>query len=201
MDFFKGTVTRKDWMAVGVILAVTLILGAFYVFFVHTRQTEKLAALEADLRAAESELAEAKKLEANIAALREETAKVEGLVEAFQDRLPDQREIPLLLKQFEDLAKEVNLEVQLAMRDVEVGARKETIPYSVTAHGTFHQIASFINRLERHKRYLKISNLSISEQKDGKAEAKFTLSTFSFKQPAANPAQSKLASAEKAGVQ
>ena len=62
-------------------------------------------------------------------------------------------------------------------------ARRETIPYFVTAKGNFHQIVSFINKLERFQRYLKISDLKIGKEEDGVADATFTLSTFRFIQP------------------
>jgi Tfp pilus assembly protein PilO len=63
---------------------------------------------------------------------------------------------------------------------VTTDSSKETIPYKVTARGTFHQIVSFINRLERDDRYLAISDLDIKEEQAGVSEATFTLSTFRF---------------------
>ena len=80
-----------------------------------------------------------------------------------------------------------------AMEDIDVelsplarsqDERKETIPYSIVAHGSYHQIASFINRLERFKRYLKVSDLNVGPAKDGVITAKFTLNTYRFLQDA-----------------
>lgn len=188
IEFFKGTVTRKDWMAVGVILGATLLAVAIFVFLVHAEQQKKLQAVTAKLGTANVELQKALQTQRNIGKLREETQKVTALVETFEKRLPNAAEMPQLLKHFEHLAGEVGLEVTLKSQDPIVDQRKETIPYSVAARGNFHQITSFINRLERFERYLSISDLNITEQEDGVAEAKFTLSTYSFKQPGKAPA-------------
>ncbi|MCP4642116.1 MAG: type 4a pilus biogenesis protein PilO, partial [bacterium] len=58
--------------------------------------------------------------------------------------------------------------------------RKETLPYKIIVHGDYHQIAGFINRLERFERYLKVSKLNIEAAKDGVSKASFELSTFRF---------------------
>jgi Tfp pilus assembly protein PilO len=72
------------------------------------------------------------------------------------------------------------LRVELSQMPRVTDERKETIPYSVTARGNFHQIIQFINRLERFQRYLKVSDLNIGKEDEGVAQASFTLSTYRF---------------------
>ncbi|MDX9974149.1 MAG: type 4a pilus biogenesis protein PilO [FCB group bacterium] len=188
MEFFKGTVTRKDWTAVAIILGSTMLAAAVFVFLVHAEQKKKLASLESELTAKEGELTQALNTQRNIESLRAETKSVKELVSSFENRLPDTSDMPKLLEQFEQMAQEVGLDVTLTSQDRVVDERKETIPYSVAARGNFHQIVSFINRLERHDRYLSVSKLEITEQDEGISEAKFTLSTYSFRQPGQTPA-------------
>lgn len=180
MEALKGKVTPKDWMAVGAALAVVAAVLALYIFFVHSKQQRKLDALTADITAIQRDLLEAHEKERNIAKLREETAKVQSLVNDFEKRLPSQREIPTLVRQFESMANDVGLSHALKPEAPIRDERKETIPYSITTYGTYHQTASFINRLERFERYLKVSNLKIEEEKDGVSKATFTLSTYRF---------------------
>ncbi len=186
IDMLKGTVTPKDWAAVGAILAATILLMAVFVFFIHAEQEQALAALVEERRTVEADLAIAEETRANIEALEEETEMAQALVDEFERRLPHRREIPQLLEEFEGLAQEVGLDIEMTPRPRIVDMDKETIPYAITAYGDFHQIASFINRLERFERYLKVSELSISEQRQGVASATFTLSTYRFleEQPA-----------------
>jgi Tfp pilus assembly protein PilO len=183
IEFFKGTVTRKDWTAVGIILGCTLLAAALFVFLVHAEQKKKLDEVKANLATKSDELSKAEATQRDIAKLEKETDEVRALVTQFERRLPDKRDMPQLLEQFEHMAQAVGLEVTLTSQDPVVDENKETIPYSVAARGNFHQIVGFINSLERHDRYLSVSDLDISEQKDGISEAKFTLSTFSFRQP------------------
>ncbi len=184
IDSLRGKITTKDWTAVGLILAVAVMAGAVFYFFVYGAQQKRLEAAEQSLEVVKADLANAKEIERNIAALEEETQKTQLLFDEFERRLPSEREIPTLLQEFESLADEVGLQVNLEPdRPVQEG-QKEIIPYKITAFGTFHQVASFVNRLERFRRYLKISDLHIGPQKDGVSEARFTLSTFRFIEPA-----------------
>ena len=201
MEALKGKVTPKDWMAVGVVLAIVAAVLALYIFFVHNGQRTKLDLLTADITAIQRDLQEAYAKERNIAALRDETAKIQSLVSDFEKRLPSQREIPDLVRQFEQMANDVGLSHALKPESPIRDERKETIPYSITTNGTFHQTASFINRLERYERYLKVSNLKVEEEKDGVSKATFTLSTYRFLAPAAKPAAPKNQTASNATPQ
>lgn len=185
MESLKGRVTPKDWMAVGAALGVLVAIVALYVFFIHRAQMSKLAELEQSITAIQKDLNEARAKEKNIEALRQETAKIDQLVSDFEKRLPSQREIPTLVRQFEQMANDVGLSHALKPEAPIKDERKETIPYSISTFGNFHQTASFINRLERFERYLKVSNLKIEEEKEGVSKATFTLSTYRFIAPTA----------------
>lgn len=182
MDFLKGTVTPKDWLATAGILSVSAILAAAFWVFVHAGQRAEIAQIKADDAQITNDLREARKFNAEIASLREETERIEKLVGDFEERLPSRREIPTLLKEFEKMAAEVEVDVELAPLARSKDARKETIPYSIVARGNYHQVANFVNRLERFKRYLKVSDLNIAPNEDGVTEARFTLNTYRFLQ-------------------
>lgn len=181
-EFFKGTVTRKDWAVTGGIVAAAALLAVVFYFLIHSPQTMRLQEVEVQLSQVKEQLKTAQDKERDNDALEAETAKMDELVTQFEKRLPDTAEIPMLLKDFEAFAKEIGMRVELAMlpRVPDETKGKEEIPYSVAAWGDFHQIVSFINRLERFQRYLRVSDLRISEEKDGVAEASFTLTTFRF---------------------
>jgi len=184
IDFLKGTVTPKDYMITGAIIGVAvLICGAYYVFLYQPQQAA-LADLQSKLDSKKKELVQAREIEKNIAGLREESAKWQQLVQSFEERLPEEREIPALLQSFEALGDEIGLRVELSQLPTAQDSRKETIPYKVVARGNFHQIVNFINLLERQKRYLKVSEVDIGEEVAGVSEATFRLSTFRFIQSA-----------------
>jgi len=197
MELFKGTVTPKDWAAVGAILAVALVLAVVFVAVVHKGQQRTIEQITGEDKVVLADLAKARENERDIGALREEAEKTTQLVTHFEERLPLGREIPLFVKQFEGMAAEVDLNIALTPLPPTKDTTKflETIPYTVNARGTFHQVASFVNRLERFTRYLKISDLKMKIAKEDASlcEAKFTLSTFRFLQ--AGPSGEALAGA------
>jgi len=180
IDFFRGKITPKDWAICGGIVAVTALLVGLFWVFVHTQQQEKIAATTKNLNEIKRELQSAREYAKNIDQLREEAQKWEKLIVSFEERLPEEREIPVLLQKFESMGDQVGLRVELSQLPTIQDDRKETIPYKVVARGSFHQISNFINLLERDKRYLKVSDLDIGEEEAGVAEATFTLSTFRF---------------------
>jgi len=182
MDFLKGTITPKDWVATAGILSLAAVLAAGFWVFVNAGQRAELAQIKADDAQIFRDLREARKFNAEIASLREETENIQKLVGDFEERLPSKREIPTLLREFEAMAAEEDIDVELSPLARSMDARKETIPYSIVARGSYHQVANFINRIERFKRYLKISDLSIGPNEDGIATARFTLNTYRFLQ-------------------
>jgi len=184
LEFFKGTVTPKDWAFVGVVLGATgLICAAFY-FAVYKGQQERLIAVVAELEDTTAELKAARETQTKFDEFKKEAEKAEKLVQLFEQRLPEEREIPRLLQQFEGKAKELGLSVELTQLPTKTDLNKETIPYEVVARGDFHEIVQFINLMERDQRYLKVSNLDIGEEIAGISEASFHLSTFRFIQRA-----------------
>lgn len=184
LEFFKGTVTPKDWAFVGVVLGATGLICAGFYFAIYKGQQERLASVVATLEETKTELVAARETKDKFEEFKLEAEKAERLVELFEKRLPEEREIPRLLEQFEGKAKELGLSVELTQLPTKTDVNKETIPYEVIARGDFHEIVQFINLMERDQRYLKVSNLDIGEEIAGISEASFHLSTFRFIQRA-----------------
>lgn len=179
-ELFKGIVTPKDWMAVGAIIGVLVIIIALYVFVLHAGQLNELEEVTDQNTLKKADLQFALETQENIKDLKKEMTKIQNLVTIFEERLPEKSEIPRLVRQFELLGNEVGVVPDLTSRQPQKSGNKETIPYDIVVYGDFHQIVSFINRLERFERYIKISELTLSEEKERVCEAKFTLSTYRF---------------------
>lgn len=180
MDMFKGKVTLQDWMFVGVVLAITAGLFVAFFFLVYTGKRMAIAEQNEEYGRITKELLAAQEIDANIDALRDEAAEMSNLVNLFEQRLPEEREIPNLLKGFERQAGELGLRVELSSEPTRMQSNIEVIPYEVTVFGRFHEIMTFINMLERDKRYFKISDIDIGEEENGVSQAVFVLSTFRF---------------------
>jgi len=183
LEFFKGTVTPKDWIVVGVLVAATVVVFAVFNFVLLDRKKQQIETMDKELKALEADLKTATQYEKNLADLVRDEEQMTELVAGFEKRLPDRREIQALLEKFERYGDSLGLRVNLTYLPTTKDQHKQTLPYKVTALGNYHQIASFINLLEREQRYLKISDVDIGPEEEGVAEATFTLSTFIFVQP------------------
>jgi len=180
MDILKGKVTLQDWLFVGAVLGVTAVLFLAFYFGVYARKQAVIEEQRTLLQEVSKELEAAREIDANIDALRDEAAEMTHLVKLFEERLPEEREIPSLLSRFERQAGELGLRVQLASLPTRTDANMEVIPYKVTAYGRFHDVLTFINLLERDERYFKVSDIDIGEEKEGVSQTVFVLSTFRF---------------------
>ena len=182
IDFLKGTVTRTDWAVNGGILVLAIGLGAAIVFLGVVGENDTREQLLEQIEVTGQKLAKTKETAENIEDLRQEEAKMKMLVDMFKRRLPTKQEISSLFRTFEEFEREIGrgLTVDKRAMPSKFDARKETIPYRMNASGSFHQIARFINRLERYERYFQISDLHIGPQEDGASQARFVLSTYRF---------------------
>lgn len=190
-DIFSGTVTPRDWVfTIGIFLAAAAI-GAIFFVFVNQPQTERLNQIKEKDAILVKDLEEARKIAASIDDLRTRMEKIEQLVTVFEERLPSQHELASLLVEFEGMANDQGLDVELKSLTPSRDGRKETIPYRIIVRGPFHQILTFINELERYKRYLKITDLHIEPTKANYllTEAEFTLNTYRFIKPEKTPEQ------------
>ncbi len=181
-DFLTGTVTPRDWALTIGIVGVAAVIGAAFYIFLHQPQVERLLDIQDKDRILVKDLEQARKIAASIDDLKSRMEKIETLVAVFEERLPSQHELASLLVEFESMASDQGLDVELNSLKPSRDGRKETIPYRIVATGPFHQIISFINQLERYKRYLKITDLEIQPKKDDylTSEAAFTLNTYRF---------------------
>jgi Tfp pilus assembly protein PilO len=180
MDFLSGQVTPRDWAFTIGIIGIAAVIGAGFFMFIHQPQMDELGKIKKNDEVLVKDLEQAQQIAASIDDLKDRMAKIETLVDVFEERLPSQHEIPSLLIQFEEMAAEEELYVELNSLSRSADGRKETIPYRVIAKGNFHQIISFINKLERFKRYLKITDLEIKPVEDLTTEAEFTMNTYRF---------------------
>lgn len=160
---------------------ISLALGVAFAFFVNASQVEKIQTIVNENAQVEKDLNFAREQEKNVVQLEKERDRIRDLVAKFEERLPTSLEIPTLASQFEGLAAEEHVDVELRSLPRTTDERKEAIPYEVVARGGYHQVVSFINRLERFPRYLKVSELELGLLKDSYvAEAKFRLETYAF---------------------
>jgi type IV pilus assembly protein PilO len=188
MTALLGPLRTAPWAAKLAIALVALgLLGAGATLLSLAPARARTAALEGRLTALQSEIAGARRAAADLARSRAERAEMERRLETVRHRLPAEREIPSLYRSTYDAAFSTGLAVSLFQpRDPRLLDYYAEIPISITAEGTYHQLAQFLERLSGLPRVVTVSALQVSrgERPGASLRAEMTLATYVYRPPA-----------------
>jgi Tfp pilus assembly protein PilO len=181
MDFFKDRViTKVDWLIIGVSLFLLVMLTLGYLFavaYVRNQISEKedvIAKLTAEKADLESKKAQIDVVEKEIEEMRE-------VVASFEGKLPTDKEVPKLLKQFQKIAELSGVKYFLIKSENIVEQNLYIrIPFTVNVKGKYPEIGEFLQSLEFSDRFIKVDDVMIDEEDEGESEASIEISTFMF---------------------
>ena len=135
----------------------------------------------------------AKADEANLRPFRAQAEALRRRLEVAKERLPQEREIPQVYRQVNDLALRAGLGVALFQpkppedRDV-----LTEVPIAVTAEGTYHQMGTFFQHVSEMPRIVSLGDFRMLgvDRGPGTVRAEMTLATYTFR-PEGAPAAAK----------
>ena len=166
--------------------AVIGLLAGVYVFSYHLplatqieEDQSKIAQLQTEKHKLEAEVAKGDKIQ-------DEIAETERLFNEVTAQLPEQKEIPELLRQVSNLGKDSGLEVRLFRQQPEVKKTLHAeVPVEMSVKGGYHQVALFFDKVRQLDRIVNIANMSIKNpqpQVGGRAqiESSFFATTYRF---------------------
>jgi len=182
------TINLKDRDTQKFLIAISagiVAIVAFLLFMIVPKATKLVSLIKSN-----SQLSiELKDTELNIARTEKMKEKKDGLqkkISSSQERFLEQRQIPVFLEELSKLAEEADVKLNsLKLPKAAVGsdwkaasaaspARKkasvedkyEKVPIFIEAECGFHELGSFINKLENAKRFIGIADMEIAAQKD-----------------------------------
>lgn len=141
---------------------------------------------------------ETRTLKANIKAVNDDLNfedKLKNKFESVQEKLKEygnklsrERELPKLLENLSDTAKSSRVKiVSIAPQtkkdtDEDDGICQE-MPIAITGHSSYHDLGSFINKLENDERYMQISDIKIKANPSNpkRHDIEFVVSAYTFK--------------------
>ncbi len=157
------TLTKLPWYAqIGAFVVLALAgVGAFYYYYerpfqedMHARQ-QQLASLRADISKG---LATAKQLPEFEAQVNELQARLNSLKAV----LPDEKDAADLLRQMQTVAVQSNLVItNFRPQPTVVQPLHAEWPIQLALQGTYHNLATFFDRIGRFTRIINISNLDV----------------------------------------
>lgn len=198
---------KAQKVAFGIIGLVALAALSFFLLI--QPQWEERDALWNRNETLRAKVVQARADEANLRPFRVQAAALRKRLEAAQERLPLEREVPRLYRQVSDLAIQSGLGLALFQpRASEEKAVLTELPIAVTSESGFHQLGVFFDKVGRLPRIVNLGDFRMSgiDRSTGSVRAELTLMTYVFRPegappPPAKPGQAAPAAAPAAGGQ
>ena len=141
--------------------AIALIVGGF-TFLVYMPKAEAISQKEKEITALEDRIRMGKIKSRNLPALKAKKAEIDKKLVAALELLPDEREIPSLLKGITEQGIEAGLEFKLFVPELE--AAKDfyvEIPVTIEVEGDYRNVAEFFYKVSKMKRIVNIVNITM----------------------------------------
>ncbi len=141
--------------------AIVLIGGGF-TFLVYMPKAEAISQKEKEITALEDKIRMGKIRAKNLPALNAKKAEIDQKLIAALELLPDEREIPSLLKGITEQGIEAGLEFKLFVPELEVAKDFYVeIPVTIEVEGDYRNVAEFFYKVSKMKRIVNIVNITM----------------------------------------
>jgi len=169
----------------GVLAGVALLVVVIYYLSFHSGDQAKLASLEQSLAGLQSKISEAKAIAANIDSFRARGEELRRELSAALSRLPNERELPVLLTDISTLGKKSGLEFRGFKPKAEVTRDfYAEVPIDIEFYGSYHEVGLFFDKLSHLSRIVNITALKmeLADQKGEQPSLRVTgvATTFRF---------------------
>jgi type IV pilus assembly protein PilO len=169
----------------GVVGLVFVALILIYWFTLYGSQRQELKAVQGQLTQLEAKINESRAVASNLKTFQEKREQLKAELHEALRRLPDSKELPVLLTDITSLGKKSGLE----FRSFKPG--KETsrgfyaeVPIKIELRGGYHDVGIFFDRITRLDRIVNVADLEweVAEVKndDPRLKVTGTATTFRF---------------------
>ena len=151
---------------IGILVVILAALAGVYYLLVYTNHSENLKNERALETKKQQELHEQEAVLADLPRFKKEAAEMKMKRQEALAQLPERKDIDKLLKDISFYALESGLEILLFKPQVEI--RKNfyaEIPVDVKLSGTYHNLATFFDKIANFSRIVKITEIHIDKAK------------------------------------
>jgi type IV pilus assembly protein PilO len=177
MDSILKLSTPKKVLILVVILCV--IAGLYlYAFFIPRQDELKVA--RGELSKLTKELNESRAITRDLQKFKEQVEKLNEELKNALTQLPNEREIPEILKNISSLGKESNLEFTLFRPKPEEPQQfYAKVPIELVALGSYHNIGIFFDKVSKLPRIINVVDFNMTRAKDikGRSESEILVKT------------------------
>ena len=142
-------------------LFVAILVG--YWFTIYGGVGKDIGSLDARLSELHGDLSKSRSIAANLDAFEKKQKELRAELSTALDRLPNRKELPVLLTDISSLGKKSGLEIRSFRPEPEVthGFYAE-VPIRIEFLGSYHEVAVFFDRLSRLSRIVNITELTMA---------------------------------------
>jgi type IV pilus assembly protein PilO len=168
------------------ILAGTIVLFVgLFTYLVYLPKTEQIRKTEEEINKLEGQLARAKIKTKDYKSLQNKKKDVDQQLKEALRLLPNEKEIPNLLRKVTELGNESNLDFRFFDPKNEIPKDFYIeIPVAIEVRGNYHDVAVFFDKIGRMDRIMNIHNVRIVPIKAQSSDliVKFDAVTYRFKE-------------------
>ncbi len=176
-SILKLSAPKKVLILVAILCVIT---GLYFYAFFNPRQ-EELKGLKDDLNKLVKELNESKAITRDLKKFKEQVEALNGELTNALTQLPNEKEIPEILKNITSLGKESNLEFTLFRPKPEEAQQfYARVPIELIVLGSYHNTGIFFDKVSKLPRIINVVDFNMSRAKDikGKLENEVLVRTL-----------------------
>jgi type IV pilus assembly protein PilO len=160
MDLSLNKLPWYGQVALFVVLGLAMI-GGFYWFYVVPTQAE-MVTREQRLAALRVDIAKGATTANQLNQFRQQVAELEARLESLKAVLPEQKDVADLLRRIQTLATQSNLAIRGFKPAPSVTKQLHMEwPIALQLDGTYHNLATFFDRVSKFSRIINVSNIAI----------------------------------------
>ena len=162
---------------------LAIIGAAAYVLLISPLEA-KVAQLRTQEAALKRDLAQSRAIVADLAKYRMEAVELEAKINTLKEKLPSEREMPLLYRTLSDAGTQAGLAVSLFQpREALVRDYYAEIPITVNADGAYHRLGEFFERVAKLPRVVTVKELklSVGNRPGYPVRAELMLATYQYR--------------------
>ncbi len=177
MDSILKLSTQKK---VFMLAAILCIIAGLYLYAFFLPQRDELNLAKGELSKLTKELNESRAITRDLQKFKDQVNKLNEELKNALTQLPNEKEIPEILKNISSLGKESNLEFTLFRPKPEEPQQfYAKVPIELTVLGSYHNIGIFFDKVSKLPRIINVVDFNMTRAKDikGRSESEILVRT------------------------
>jgi type IV pilus assembly protein PilO len=160
-----------------ILVAILCVIAGLYLYAFFLPQQDTLKVARGELTRLAKELNESKAITRDLQKFKEQVQKLNEELKTALTQLPNEREIPEILKNISSLGKESNLEFTLFRPKPEEPQQfYAKVPIELVALGNYHDIGIFFDKVSKLPRIINVVDFNMTRAR-GKSETEILVKT------------------------